>query len=229
MRTLPAPLLLIDSSSDQLLLALVRGERSIAQRILPHGQRLSSLLLPEIEALLKGEGVERGALRGIAVGQGPGSYMGLRTGAVVAQSCAYALQIPYLPFCSLLLFLPELQGHFVYAHETRGGDFYLVEGTLCEGGVERYSLMGRAPHTALSSHVRRGGALVVQPDGWGGSEERLQRGEGLCAALRAQLPEAGSVQLASPTAAPVVERVLGVLGTGLEAIVPPPLIYLHHA
>lgn len=58
------------------------------------GRQLSTQIHTHIEALLKRRDVDAHILSGIVVYEGPGSFTGLRIGATIANTMAYALKIP---------------------------------------------------------------------------------------------------------------------------------------
>lgn len=60
------------------------------------------LVLPFVESLLEEAGLHYAQLDGIAFGQGPGAFTGLRVAASMAQGLAAAHELPLLSACSLL-------------------------------------------------------------------------------------------------------------------------------
>jgi tRNA threonylcarbamoyladenosine biosynthesis protein TsaB len=94
-------ILALETSTEHLSLALLCGERAYA-RDLRAGQRHAELILGEIEALLARAGLQKQALDGIAFGEGPGSFTGLRIACGVAQGLALALDIPVVGIGTLL-------------------------------------------------------------------------------------------------------------------------------
>src|SRR5699024_11636719 len=58
-------------------------------------------ILPMVEQLLAEHGVAASSLTGIAVGQGPGAFTGVRIAISVAQGIAYGLNVPVVPISSL--------------------------------------------------------------------------------------------------------------------------------
>ena len=60
----------------------------------PAGYRHGELLLATVDQLLARTGLERGGLRGIIVGTGPGAFTGLRVGLATAKTMAHGLGIP---------------------------------------------------------------------------------------------------------------------------------------
>ncbi len=57
-------------------------------------RRLATTLLGTIDSVLAAHGSDWSAVRGIIVYQGPGSFTGLRIGMAVANTAAYAQELP---------------------------------------------------------------------------------------------------------------------------------------
>jgi tRNA threonylcarbamoyladenosine biosynthesis protein TsaB len=127
--------LVLDTSTDQCLIALAQENRVIAETIFTHGNQLSSSLLPSIQMLVESHIQSPKNLRGIAPGIGPGSYTGTRVGVAVAKSLAFALGIPVIPFCSPLAFLPHREGTFAFFIPARSGQCYVLSGNISETSV----------------------------------------------------------------------------------------------
>ena len=60
----------------------------------------SKVLLSEVQDLIKASGKTLGAIDEVAVGEGPGSYTGLRMGITVAKTWAFAKGVPLYCFSS---------------------------------------------------------------------------------------------------------------------------------
>jgi tRNA threonylcarbamoyladenosine biosynthesis protein TsaB len=117
-------LLAIDSSTDRLVLALLTPDglftwHSVTAR--QHGE----LLVTEVPRLLQSHGIALQDLHGIALGQGPGSFTGLRIGAAFVQALAMAHQLPVVMVDSLLA-LAMSSGHdrVIVAIKARMGEIY---------------------------------------------------------------------------------------------------------
>ncbi len=92
--------LVLDTSSSACVLALYQGERSL-DRSREAGRTHSQILLPEIETLMVDAGLSLGDIDLIVLGQGPGSFTGLRIGVGVVQGLAFGLDLPVAQVSSL--------------------------------------------------------------------------------------------------------------------------------
>ncbi|MFZ9734427.1 MAG: ribosomal protein S18-alanine N-acetyltransferase [Burkholderiaceae bacterium] len=87
------PLLAVDCSRGAGSLVLALSADQWRGRILPAGQNQASDLLPEAQALLQSEGLSLRSVRGFVLGQGPGSFTGLRIAAGLVQGMARGLGV----------------------------------------------------------------------------------------------------------------------------------------
>jgi len=88
------PWLILDTSADEIAVALAAGgELRATLRHRPSGP-LSEHLRPALEHLLDAEDVALGDLGGVAVARGPGSFTGLRVGLAFGLGLAESLGIP---------------------------------------------------------------------------------------------------------------------------------------
>jgi tRNA threonylcarbamoyl adenosine modification protein YeaZ len=85
----------VDTATTTAVIALGTPDGApIAERSWVAGYRHGEELLAQIEALLREQGIERGALGGLVVGTGPGAFTGLRVGIATVKGLAYALGLP---------------------------------------------------------------------------------------------------------------------------------------
>ena len=83
----------IETASDDAAVAVVDGERVLAEHRWHIETTTSRELLAQIAAVLQEAGVRRESLTGVAVDVGPGGYGSLRTGVATAQGIALGLGI----------------------------------------------------------------------------------------------------------------------------------------
>jgi len=117
-------LLALDTSTENCSLALWLEGEVISRQVLA-GQRHSDLVLPMLAELLETTGLELRELDGIAFGEGPGSFTGLRIGCGVAQGLAFGADIPVLGISTLLALAAAAAGKRVIAClDARIGEIY---------------------------------------------------------------------------------------------------------
>ncbi|MGB9825310.1 MAG: tRNA (adenosine(37)-N6)-threonylcarbamoyltransferase complex dimerization subunit type 1 TsaB, partial [Desulfofundulus sp.] len=84
----------IEAATPVAAVAVVDGERLLAERMVNNRRTHSVNLLPMIKAVLEDAGVGREDLGGIAVSSGPGSFTGLRIGMATAKTLAQVWGLP---------------------------------------------------------------------------------------------------------------------------------------
>lgn len=123
--------LILDTSQNISLLGLAEGKQQIKSLFL---EGRSTSLLPALKDFCNLKN-----LLYIAVGTGPGSYMGVRTAATVAKTLSFALEIPLIEFPSPLAFLPTQEGSFTIVGDAKMGQLYVLTGEAREGKVQNLS------------------------------------------------------------------------------------------
>ena len=130
-------LLALDTSTEYLSLALyLDGE--IICRETHAGIRHSDLILPMLDGLLVEAGVSLTSLNGIAFGQGPGTFTGIRIGCGVAQGLAFGADLPVVGIPTLLALAESAeQDQVIACLDARMGEVYLAayrreQGAWCE-------------------------------------------------------------------------------------------------
>jgi tRNA threonylcarbamoyladenosine biosynthesis protein TsaB len=93
--------LALDTATDAMTIAIFRDGLLVGGSTSPSERNHSNRLLPAIQELMTQLQIPMRKLSGIAVGQGPGSYTGIRIGITVAKTLAWSLRIPLIPISSL--------------------------------------------------------------------------------------------------------------------------------
>jgi tRNA threonylcarbamoyladenosine biosynthesis protein TsaB len=99
-------LLAIETSTEFLSLAVSRGDAQFAHHV-QAGQRHAELILDSIADLLARAGMSLGDIEGIAYGEGPGSFTGLRIACGVVQGLALAAGRSVIGVSTLLALAEE--------------------------------------------------------------------------------------------------------------------------
>ena len=87
-------MLAIDTSTENISLALTQNGRVLAELTWRCGQNHSVELLPRLTYLMERAGADLKSLSGVVVAIGPGSFNGLRVGVTTAKGLAFSLNIP---------------------------------------------------------------------------------------------------------------------------------------
>jgi tRNA threonylcarbamoyl adenosine modification protein YeaZ len=119
--------LLIESCTERGIIALFDQHKELAKVILPRGPQNAQAILPEIEKLLKNQNLNLDQLSFLTVGIGPGSYTGMRIGAMAAKTLSYTLKVPLIGISTLECFVPEGEGRFGAVIDAKiGGAYYWI-------------------------------------------------------------------------------------------------------
>jgi tRNA threonylcarbamoyladenosine biosynthesis protein TsaB len=89
-------LLAIETATQRGSVALLRGSKVLASRSIGSDFEHSKTLNPQIDELLKSQGIQIDDVNAVAVSQGPGSFTGLRVGIAFAKGMAMGLNIPLI-------------------------------------------------------------------------------------------------------------------------------------
>ena len=165
-------ILALDTSSDACSVAL-QAEDRIDERHVVKPREHTRILIPMIEELLRANDMSLSDLDVIGLGNGPGSFIGMRIGASVAQGIAFAAGLRIVPVSSLAAIAAEVFAEddatrAIVAQDARMGDVYLAEFQSDAGGnavavgdarlhktTEPLSLAADAPATAAGAGWQR--------------------------------------------------------------------------
>ncbi len=91
----------IETATHARSVAFIDTDRIVGEFILNLASLGSEKLIPMIDWLLGGIGIEKKEIEGVAVSIGPGSFTGLRVGLSTAKGLAFSLGIPLVGVSSL--------------------------------------------------------------------------------------------------------------------------------
>ena len=195
-------LLAIDTSTDFCSVAASRGE-AVFSRHERASQRQAETILGMVEELLAEAGVELARIRGIAYGEGPGSFTGLRIAAGVTQGLALARGIGVIGVGSLLALSEEAAkdagGRVIACLDAHKGEVYHAAYRRAGAGWEEVSAPGLYRPEAVP--LAPGADWTGCGDGFAAYRERLAARLGKCvSAIRPEaVPSARAVlKLAMP-------------------------------
>ncbi len=105
-------ILAFDTSTAQGSVAVFSGDQLLSEKVWRRAQSHSEFLTAEIEAALKDSQFKIANIDAIAVGQGPGSFTGIRVAINAARALSYALKKPTYVFeTTETLVFPITQTH----------------------------------------------------------------------------------------------------------------------
>jgi tRNA threonylcarbamoyladenosine biosynthesis protein TsaB len=187
-------LLAIETSGDFCSIAVSNAD-AVHARHIPAGQRHAELTLDAIDELLREASLSVADLEGIAFGEGPGSFTGLRIACSLVQGLAFARDLPVVGIGTLAA-LAEAAGDdaVIACLDARMGEIYHAAYRRVDGALQEVSAPGLYAPPA---------APALPGDGWSGC------GSGF-AAFDDALSSVYGAQLAKrrPDISPTAEAVL---------------------
>lgn len=208
-------ILAFDTSTEFCSVA-VWADGALTVREVHAGQRHSTLLVPMIDEALAEAGLSLRRLDGIAFGNGPGSFTGLRIACGVAQGLALGADLPVVGVCTLQALAQGSTAQQVVAClDARMGEVYHAAYRRCGDDWQTVSEPGLyAP----------GAVPLCDGDGWLGCGSGFAAHE---AALRARLGAAldtlsGQLHPAAGAIAALATTILA-RGAGEDAALAAPL------
>lgn len=132
------PTLLIETSTERAVVGIVRAGALIFQKELPLGLNNAKFLAPAVQEGLQSLRLSMADISDIAVGIGPGSYTGIRAGAMLAKALAFAAKCPLIGVSTLECFVPTADGPFTVLIDARIGGAYYITGMKEENGIRHF-------------------------------------------------------------------------------------------
>jgi tRNA threonylcarbamoyladenosine biosynthesis protein TsaB len=132
-------LLALDTSTNACSVAVQFGDRRAARHAIAPREH-SRLLIPMISEVLAESGVELGELDAIVLGNGPGSFIGVRIAASVAQGMAFGSGLHIVPVSSLAAVAAEAFAvssaeRLLVAQDAHREEVYLAAFERGDGGL----------------------------------------------------------------------------------------------
>ena len=118
--------LIIETSTAKPCLGLAEKGNLFASEIFT--SKASHQAASHLAKLLKKNNLFPKDLKAVALGIGPGSYTGMRMGALLAEGISYSLKAPIVTFSSMEAFLPEEEGDFVVLFDAHLSGVYSLNG-----------------------------------------------------------------------------------------------------
>jgi tRNA threonylcarbamoyladenosine biosynthesis protein TsaB len=166
-------ILALDASTEYCSVALWRDGDVDARDALA-GQRHSELLLPMVDGLLGRHGVRVKDLDGIAFGEGPGSFTGLRIACGVTQGLAFGAGLRVVGVSTLLAMAEAARAErAVCCLDARMGEIY--HGAFARAGAAWETVHGPGLCAPVDAPELPGGSWAGCGSGFAAHEVALRR------------------------------------------------------
>ena len=181
-------LLALDTTTEILHLALIRGDRVWVRRVLSGvGRGHSERLLPALDALMAEAGAIPAELTGVAACLGPGGFTSLRIGVATAEGFGVT-GLPTSGFSAFALRAEALRQAGVL-----GPAWVLLDGQRGEAFHQRWE---SGPTSAAAKHPLAELPAWVGAEAWWAPEAFAPRVEAVLPGSRVVLPDEGEATLA---------------------------------
>jgi tRNA threonylcarbamoyladenosine biosynthesis protein TsaB len=120
-------MLAVDASTLHGSVAVIRGQRVVADQTVAMRGKDEERLMPAMAAVLGAAGASVGDVRGIICGSGPGSFTSLRIAASLAKGFAHARALPLFSIPSMALAAVEAgKGRWCLTMDALRGEVYVA-------------------------------------------------------------------------------------------------------
>jgi len=159
-------ILSFDTSTNEIHLSLVEDGRAVKEMVVAEVDALTrqeavASLMPSVVELMAQAGWKKPDLNCIVVGEGPGSFTGVRTGIVTARTIAQGLQLPLIPVHLLDCYASVCQLPAAVVLSAGRGR-YFVAGYLSKNSSDYFEMS--TPPTSVSSEDLK--ALLAESSVW---------------------------------------------------------------
>lgn len=154
--------LLIETSTEEGICALYSHYEELFYSELLKGFQHSRFLIAEIERGFLKEKISLKDLSFIAIGAGPGSYTGIRVGAMTAKTLSWASKVPLVPITYLEGIAPLEDGPFFAALDAKISGAYVLFGVK-KGELIEYAIAPEVLSLEALSLRASGTIQVVSP------------------------------------------------------------------
>lgn len=125
--------LVIETATERSIVAIMDAQNCLYFTGLPLGLHNSKFLLPKIEEGFREINKTPQDMDLIVVGNGPGSYTGIRVGAAIAKTFSYTCKTPLIGVGTLEAFIPDHDGIFCSIIDAKLSGFYVLKGIRKSG------------------------------------------------------------------------------------------------
>ena len=199
-------ILSIETSSELASAALLVGQH-VTQRQTTGVTNHSHAILPMVQSLLAEAGLCLSDCDAIALGEGPGSFTGVRTACGVVQGLAFGTGLPVIPVVTLLALAEACRRatgavHVLTALDARMGEiywaqYYYAHGEGVTGGWQVVSAPALcAPSMLIPVPTSESGSftgLRLYGSGFAAYQDQFLLSAGLMATAQQALPEASAL------------------------------------
>lgn len=130
-----SPGLLIETSTERAIVGYVQDGIVLYKNELPFGLDNSKHLAPAVQTGLRTLGISFKEVAYVAVGIGPGSYTGIRVGAMLAKTLAFVSDIPLIGISTLNCFSSPVEGPFAVLIDAKISGVYAINGIKKDGQI----------------------------------------------------------------------------------------------
>lgn len=161
-------LLALDTSSNACSVAVQVGSRLFEKHVVEPREH-TKILVPMIEQLLQDADTKMSALDAIVLGNGPGSFIGMRIGASVAQGLCHGAGLEIVPVSSLAAVAAEVICDFdadnvIVAQDARMHEIYVGHYRSDADGLPK--VVGDEGISGIDSLDIPGEQMVVAGSAW---------------------------------------------------------------